>query len=119
MEFNLTEYKLNAGDIIIVREGICIEIKEISDDASAEAMVFVPDKYPTNLTHTNEPVIHIHPSSLEWNEIGHLFYTIYSFALSPEYRRDIIEPLVQALVNCILEINQKSSETTEVKSVDN
>ena len=102
IEINLTEYELTAGDVLLVREGSYLEVKAISEDAKAEVIVFIPDQYPTNLVLFRQSVFKIHPEPEVWNEISHLFYTLYSFAKNEPYRPEVVEPLVQALVNYIL-----------------
>ena len=112
VEINLTDYELGAGDVILLREGSYLEIKAISDDAKVEVMAFVPDRYPTNLALFRQSVFKVHPEPKAWNEIGQLFYTLYSFAKNEPYRPEVVEPLVQALVNYILGLSDATPMPT-------
>ena len=112
LEVNLAEYELTAGDMLLVREGSYLEVKAISEDAKAEVMAFVPDQYPTNLALFRQSVFKVHPEPEVWNEVSHLFYTLYSFAKNEPYRPEVVEPLVQALVNYVLGLSDATPMPT-------
>ena len=79
-------------------------------------MAFIPDQYPTNLALFGQTVIKVHPTPEAWNELSHLFYTLYSFAKREPYCPEVVEPLVQALVNYTLglsEVAHLASTSTE------
>lgn len=105
IEINLKEHNIGEGDILLIKENTYWEIKELSDDARAELIVFTPDKYPTNLPYCAEGATIIHPVKEEWNRISGLIYTMYSFAQAEPYRKDVVEPLATALINTIASLS--------------
>lgn len=111
IEINFTDYNLQAGDIMLVQAGTYFEIKEVTEETHIEAIAFVPQKYPTNLSYHNKSVIKIHPAPSDWDMTSHLLYTIYSVAKDEPYRSDVAEPLVQALVNLVIGL---SAEETSI-----
>ena len=111
LDLNLTEYELSAGDIVLLREGASFEVKEVSEDASAEALVFFHGAI--NFSYSSDSVVLVHPQNEEWNEISHIFYTIYSFAARLPYRPEIVEPLIQSLVNYILTLERRINTTQD------
>ena len=109
MEINLKDYSLTKGDILLVKRDSTFEIKEISQDAAAEAIVFFSELCESNLRFRHEAVIKVRPNKDAQDEISHLIYTIYTFSKPEPFRKDVIFPLVSALINEILSISEEKS----------
>ena len=102
IEINFHEYELKAGDIMMVKEDSYLELHEISEDTEGQAIAYYPDKYPTNLQLTGKNTIKITPTEKEWDEISRFLYILYSTARHEPYKKDVVEPMVTALVNNLL-----------------
>lgn len=112
MEVNFQKYTLHAGDIMMVNEDSYMELHEVSDDTKGQAIAFSPGKYQTNLQLYGLNTIIIRPTESEWEEISRHMYMIYSLAKTEPYRKDVVEPVVAALVNNILLISSSGKEQT-------
>lgn len=102
IEINFQEYELNAGDVLMVKEGSYIELHEISEDTEGQAIAFSPEKYPTNLHLTGKSAVKVTPSEEQEEEIGRQLSMIYSLARGEPYKKDVVEPMVTSLVNNIM-----------------
>ena len=118
IEINFHEYELNAGDIVMIKEDSYLELHEISEDTEGQAIAYSPEKYPTNLHLSGKNTIKITPTEKEWDEIIRLLYTIYSTARLEPYKKDVVEPMVTALVNDILYIAQPENSYSAASAAE-
>ncbi len=118
MEINLKEQEVTEGDILLIKEDTYLEMKNLSDDARAELLVFTPDKYPTNLPYCLQGAAIVHPEQKEWDMIGNLIHTMYSFAKEEPYRKDVVEPLMTAIVNDVLELAREENSGRAVSGME-
>ncbi|MGM9743098.1 MAG: helix-turn-helix domain-containing protein [Candidatus Cryptobacteroides sp.] len=109
IEINLNDCILSQGDLLLMKEDTYYEMKYLSEDTRMEMVVFTPDKYPTNLPYWLHGASAIHPEKEEWERTGRLIHTIYSFAKEEPYRKDVVEPLVTALLNYVLELAREEN----------
>lgn len=110
MEINLKDYLFTAGDIILVKRGTIFEIKEISQDGSAEAIAFFSELCESNLRFRHEPLIKVHLDKTAQYKISHLIYTIYTFSKSEPFKKEVIFPIVSALINEILSYSNNNDQ---------
>lgn len=102
MEINFQEYHLSAGDVVLVGPESYYELRTISDDARGQMIAFEPSLYASELhVFTNSPII-IQPEPLYWEEIGRMIDLIYSIASVEPYRKEVLEPMMLALINSII-----------------
>ena len=107
-ELNFMEYELEAGDVLLIRENSYFEIKDVSDDARAEALLVVPEKCHTDFEYVGVNYLVVHPDPDEWGRLSRLIYQIYEFSCMEPYMKTVVEPLVAALVNYTVSISQKA-----------
>ena len=119
IEINFTEHELVAGDIVLLKEGSYFQVLDVSDDMKGEVIAVFPKAFASDLPFVTKNLLKIHPDKEGWEEIDHLFYSIYIFAAREPFRKEVVWHLIEALVNNMVALSHLETRQVTTSRSEN
>lgn len=104
-EYNLEEYHISAGDVILLTPETIVELKSCSQDLNMMGVIF-KENIPTLSN------IVTHPTAQDWQEMMRMMTVLWEIAQHEPFRHETVRRMVEAIISNVQDINRMEESQT-------